>query len=536
MATKNLKKVLTSGSHLINVSNNRTLQHEYELIVTINGIRYRVVRDEISSRPHILIEDIPTHFKTGFPSVVKLTNFRGDEMLCLICFYHIPSPSDVFSCLRFPPIHFSIYAFKHEDFIDVRFALNSDENSPNFALGCFNVYSFIQEFRRATLLKYHIPVLWKMLIDALCKIGYFDIYDYHDFQTTVFVLFQRMIIFPENFRDLRELFYSFVQRLLAMNSWFLIVDKFIQPVRRPSQGLIRLFSDLKNPPIVNFINPVSGVVGLTKSEGVGIDFRFIFALVSLRTTEVSVVDSSNESECCLNASKELDDIAGLFASDDNDYDCPPLRRTPASINTSAITQGFSRFGPLELIIFKIGNSINVFIKRSDGTFDNFNFYFFILSKMFAVGDEFDQFKNHLTYFSYILIKDLVKGLLECGFLPIFDGTATTEQIRVFLIKSDFGCVLQGLRHEIEGFSERLHKQCLIKYNEEVKKGEVENPTPVKVLLEAHLDSIRENDFIRDFKRIFEFLLEKLGNRDDLTPEIQEILHFLGQLVEFLNPV
>ena len=76
----------------------------------------------------------------------------------------------------------------------------------------------------------------------------------------------------------------------------------------------------------------------------------------------------------------------------------------------------------------------------------------------------------------------------------------------------------------------------MKYKEEVEKGKVEKPTPVEELFKAHLDSILENDFIMNFKRIFEFLLEKLGNRDDLTPEIQEILHFLEQLVKFLNPV
>jgi flagellin-specific chaperone FliS len=148
--------------------------------------------------------------------------------------------------------------------------------------------------------------------------------------------------------------------------------------------------------------------------------------------------------------------------------------------------------------------------------------------------------EHFTHLSRISVEDLVEGFVKDGFLPIFDGSATIEEIHYFLFNSDFGCVLQGLRQEFKEFPERLRNECLMKYKEEVEKGKVENLTPVEDLLKerlkAHLDSILENDFIMNFKRIFEFLLEKLGNRDDLTPEIREILHFLKQLVEFLNPV
>jgi hypothetical protein len=138
--------------------------------------------------------------------------------------------------------------------------------------------------------------------------------------------------------------------------------------------------------------------------------------------------------------------------------------------------------------------------------------------------------------SRISVEDLVEGLIHCGFNLIFDESATIEEIHYFLFNSDFGCVLQGLRHEIEGFPERLSAECLLQYQEEVKKQEVETPTPVEDLVHAYLDSIRENDVIMDFNKIIVFLLEILGNRDDLTPEIQEILRFLEQLVEFLKPV
>lgn len=517
-----------------------TLTKTYdEVIFVIDGKIYQILSEEKSK--YLCGKDIHRLFQIGDLSTVVLRTISGDMKHYFISFHDIPAipPSYVLSCQSHSQIfHFSVYCFKNEKFIEFRSAVRSDENPMNFALGYFNVNLFIKEFQRNFSQERRIPVLWKSLVLALIKFGYFNICDYFNFHKTVFVLFQRMLSFlrhcPPN--TILELFYSFFKKILMNRAWFFIVKESIQPIIGfPSRELIGLFLDHTNPPTVNFIDHKLGVVGLTKQEGDGFYVRSIFVLVRLQSTNARVV-CSNELECCFDASQESANaniLSMLFPSYDN---CPPLRRTPASINTSAITQGFSRFGPLELIIFKIGNSINVFIKRSDGTFDNFNFYFFILSKMFAVGDELDQLTNHFTHRFCITVENLVKGLLEDGFLPIFDKTATTEQIIDFLFKSDFGCVLQGLRHEIEGFLERLHKQCLIKYDKEVKKGEVENPTPVEDLLEAHLNSIRENDFIMDFKRIFEFLLEKLGNRDDLTPEIREILHFLGQLVEFLNSV
>ena len=190
-----------------------------------------------------------------------------------------------------------------------------------------------------------------------------------------------------------------------------------------------------------------------------------------------------------------------------------------------------------MIVFKTGKSIDVFSQREDNTImKRFNIYLFILSKIIAGGDELNQLTEHFTHLSRISVEDLVEGFVKDGFLPIFDGSATIKQIRAFLFNSDFGCVLQGLRHEIEGFPEQLRKKCLMKYENEVRKQEIENPTPVEDLIEAHLNSIRENDFIMDFKRIFEFLLEQLKKIRDLTPEIREILHFLGQLVDFLKPV
>ena len=525
-------------SQLTDVLTHITSQNAHVLFVVIDGIQFRVVCGENSS--YLLIGDIRTHFTTDVLSVVKLTTFQGDKKFCLIRFHNIPQilPSNEFCPSCFPPMTFSVCEFKKGQCINVRLATKSNKDSPNFAVGCFDVRLFFQEFRLASLCEYRISVLWKMLIEALCNIGYFKIYNYHDFQTSVLVCFQRMFVFPQHRNTIRELFYSFVWKLLKMNSWFLIVEQSIQHFRRIPDKLIVLFSDLENPPTVNFIDHKLGVVGLTKQEGDVFYIRYIFALVFFQSTGVCVV-CSNELECCFDASQESDNILSTLFPSYEDF--PILRRTPASVNTSAISEGFFRFGPLSLIVFKTGKSIDVFSQREDNTImKRFNIYLFFLSKIIAGGDELNQLTEHFTHLSRISVEDLVEGFVKDGFLPIFDGSATIEEIHYFLFNSDFGCVLQGLRQEFKEFPERLRNECLMKYKEEVEKGKVENLTPVEDLLKerlkAHLDSILENDFIMNFKRIFEFLLEKLGNRDDLTPEIQEILHFLEQLVKFLNPV
>ena len=501
------------NSQLCRISNHTTPSNGHYPFVVINGNRYYVYSNNEDNHFRVLLANIRKIFTNGVHCVVKLMTDSGHEIPCFICFHDIPEiipPCNV-SFPNFPQMNFSICVFDNTKFMDVRFATSKSTTSGTFALGCFNVRLFIQEIRNAFMHERRIPILWKMLVDALRKIGYFDIYDYQDFQTTVFVLFQRMFIFPGNYRfSMREMFYTFVQRILANNSWFLIVGEFIQHMRHPSRDLINLFSDRQYPPIMNFIDCDLGVVGLTNQIGVGSDFRFVFNIVSLSTTRVCEVGSPNQSESCFEAIQQPDAIlSGLFppSGDDNNSDdfdnCFPLRRTPGRLDTSFIGEGFKRIGSLMLVVFKIGTTPYVFIERADGTFEPFNMYFYILSNMFVINDdEFKKLENLFTIFYFVYVHHLIKGLLECGFQPIFDGDATIEQIQAFLLESDFGQVLQELRKEF------AFPRCP--------------------------DSIRENRFIMDFNVIFRFLLENMRNRDDLTDEIQEILHFLGQLVEFLT--
>ena len=483
-----LKNFLETDSPLICVST-PTIDLQTYVIVIIDGKQYHIVCGVSSG--YLLVEDILRQFRIGVPFVVELRTKSGDTINSLFTLHDIPAIP--------PQITFSVYRFEKGKFMDVRFAQKSDRNSPNFALGGFDVYSFIQEFRRESSHEHRIPVLWKMLIDALRNIGYFDIQNHNDFQTTVFLLFQRMLSFQQHSPNLRELFYSFVQRILAKNAWFRIVDQSIQSIRPPSRELIELFYDAENPPIVNFIERDSNIVGLTK-HGAGMGYlECSYALVSLSTTEVRIVHDDSYAQEFVDHGRESNSVLShLFPYYDSE--CPHLRRQ-YRVNTSEISQGFSNIGPLQLVLFKTGNSIDGFIKR-DGEWFEFPPELLILSKIFEVGNEFNQFTEYFLH-SYVRTPtDFVEELVKCEFFPIFNGTATREQIRAFLFESDFGQVLQQLRQEF-AFPRRL-------------------------------DSIRENRFIMDFNVIFRFLLENMRNRDDLTPEIIEILRFLELMVEFLT--
>jgi hypothetical protein len=510
----------SSSQLTIEIDGKITQPPSSQLTIEIDGKIYPIIAYENSGfdERSIWIEMIPHLFEKEVPCVVSIRGYG----IGLICFHEIPVISE--SQLHFPQytpeITFSVCVFEKQ-FMDVRFARKIHKDSPNFALGCFNVRLFIQEFRLSSLHEHRIPVLWKLFVNALRTIGYFDIYDYQDFQTTVLVSFQRMFIFQRHYRfSMREMFYTFVQRILANNSWFLIVGEFIQHIRRPSRDLIELFSDVRYSPILNFIDCEVGYIGVSQYVRVGINSKLVFSLVSLSTNEISVVGFDNNEYYFEVRPESSEILSRLFPSNDEDDniedDYPLLRRRPASVDTSTISQGFTTFGNNRLIVFKLGNSMNVFIQRADGTFGPFNIYLFILSKMFAVGNELHQVSNQYSDFPYVSCQNLVEGLLECSFQPIFDGTATIEQIHAFLFESDFGCVLQVLYQEFQGFRERLRLNC-----------------PDESQYNSHLDSIRENRFIRDFKSVFEFILEQLQERPDFE-EIKEILRFLGQLVEFLT--
>ena len=426
------------------------------------------------------------------------------------------------------------------------FAQPVDNTKPLiFGLGrFFNYTTLLTTLRRSNNSSFQN--LWKEFIDSLRAIGYFDIFDINDFQSIVFENFSRILSFDIKPYVLINLFFNFFEKLLSNNCWFMIVENNIIPIRgRPSCELIQIFSKPSVPPIVTFFDKERDCVGVITPD-------MKCGLVSLSTTNVNLIgllsyhDEMNKYRVPPSCFRSILDT--IFpTSDDDDDDESLLKRIPAFIKIE-YTNGFSTKSNLNLVIFKIETFFNVFIKRPDGTFECFSPYFLILMHMFSLNNTLNDLTNQFTHISFVGYVSLVEALVhDCGFAKIFDGSATIEDIIDFMFKSDFGFILQGLCQEFVRFPIIL-RQHYLEYEEKRRNSDSsfdsystssrEKQSEEKKLLiedycKSHCDSIRENRFIMDFKRIFEFLLEKLGTRDDLTPEIREILHFLEQLVEFL---
>ena len=509
-----LKKGSKKGSKLICKSNHQS-SISCNLTVVIDGQLYLVVHETATSVYDLSTGTICEFFQNGYPYQVRFSlNYGYESIRGFICFNNIPQSSPFSRCFsqQRPQMDFTVHLFE-KNYIDIRFAKQSDRHAPCFALGCFKYHDLIEQFRRMVNFsrEYRIPVLWKIFVYSLRKIGYFDIFDINHFQSIVLLGFLRMFS-CENDYNVRNRFLSFIQQLLLNNCWFMIIGDKYRAIRgRPSRRLIELFSDSRCSPIVNFVDYEFDCVGVITPE-------FRCALVSLSTTEV-VESGSLCYENETNKHRDYPDSIGqisdaLFPCADDDFDddnLPLLRRRPAMVYMSDVPKGVLRIcgGSSILFVFKMENNINVFIQRPDGTFECLCPYFFIMLNMFAVDDRLNQLKNQFTNVSSIGPHVLVEALVcDCGFESIFDGSATTEQIREFLFESDFGVVLQLLIRDFDSFQERLLENC----------------------------SIQENPFVCDLKRVFEFILGQFGKRKDLGQEIGQILSSLDRLVKFLTLV
>jgi hypothetical protein len=533
MAKDLLKLLQQHTSQLVEVSEHITDNTDNRLIIVIKGIKYTVVRQTLTSKQNITIGMIPNLFQSGVPVCVELRSESWNKKICLICFEHIPEiPRQFFHSYQhfsIPQLNFSVCVFK-EDFISMFQAKNSNDCSHQYiALGHFNVMSFIEQFKWVSSNEWRFQVLWGMLVHSLFKIGYFNFFDYNHFMSIVFNLFQRMFNFNEKRRPvhpgvLKELFFSFIQRLLMKNSWFLICGELI--LTGCSSDLINLFSDQQNPPIVNFIDRDSGFVGVSKTSGFGEEFELNFLLVSLETTKVIRVGVENRTWYPDNGSQDDENI--------DDFDDGPLERTVSYSNPIHIMQGITLFGNQRLIIFKLGSSITVFIQRKDETFEYFNIYLIILLHALDIDEILDEWTFQFTHFPYVGSSNLTKGLEQCGVLPILGGPATLEEIYHFFYVSDFGVVLKVLRQNLPEFQERLHAHYSMKYQEE--KNSEQKKGLIQYRCNSRLrSSIQANRFIKDLVCFLTPVLEQLQERRDLTPEIIEILQFLKELFDFFRP-
>lgn len=399
--------------------------------------------------------------------------------------------------------------------------------------------------------EYRIPVIWKMFIRFLREIGYFDIFNINHFQSFVLTMFLRMISCVNKKSVRRNLLLSFIKKFLSDNCWFMIIGgKYRAILGRPSKRLIELFSHPLFTPIVNFVNYEFDCVGLIKTPDLECK------LVSISTTQVSDVgpltyeEEEEEPSCVID--HILDELRGHGVELD---DFPELlRRRPAGVDMRFIPHGVLRVcgGRFILFVFKTGNYLNFFIQRPDGRFECFCPYFFIMLHMFSDNDRLmnqlkNQFENFSSIEAYILVKALVR---DCGFEPIFDRTATRNQVHWFLFESEFGRLFQLLICDFVSFPERLLEHCSKEDENEYRQygsrllssslsgrkdvEEREKKRRIKEKCCSHIVCLQENQYVSHLRLIFEMILERLQGRLDLGQEIQETLSSLNQLVKFLT--
>jgi len=536
---KHLNFLLKNGSNLIRVSNHTTPQNGH-VMVSINGINFVLVHQTAMQDNDVSVQTVSEFFVNGRVYLVKFFSRECGFNYGMILFNNIPP--QVSRSQQNLVMDFSVCVF-NTSLIQILPAKKTNDDSPSFAIGRFDFLNFIQQFiwMINTSKEYRIPVLWKMIVHSLWKIGYFDIFDINHFRSNVLLIFQRMFNGVSHKNVLPNLFLSFVWKLLSKNCWFMIVGDNYCPIRgSPSDGFIELFSNQERPPIVNFFDNKSQCVGLIKDE--------MCFLVSLETNEATNLGPLNyrrqqgPNDC-------FPCMLKIIFGDSEDDDSQLLVRRPAYVDTPCVQSGCLECceGRLPLFVFKIGNSMKFFIKRADGTYECFSSWLFLLLNMFSLDETLMQLSKQLALFSYCTEPvDLVEVLVRnCGFQSIFDGRATTEQISKFLFESDFGVILGQLRREFPEFSERLFKHYLeadLKENEDVEepssfdgREEVDlQGNRIREKCSLHIEFLCENQYLYHLKLIFEFILERLREREDLGPEIREMLGFLDRLVKFLS--
>ena len=497
-----------NGSNLINSSNHKTPESG-QLTVQIDGNTFYVVRriNYFSSISELSIASIIAILKNGQFYCVRFGSIQK-QISGFICFHDILEELMPLERHYSPikQINFSISWFNPE-FFCVCFATPQETKTPNFGIGCLKSKVILEMFRKMNEFVCDIPKLWVMFIQFLHSIGYFNIFNYNDFRSFSFVLFQNLFqVEKYNNKKYRQLFYSFIECLLINNCQFLIHGQSIQHVRgRISKDLIKLFSE-DNPPIVNFIDEEGKRVGITfinspihKSNCVA---------VSLLTTEVHQVGPLYGFEP-INFPIQNKIMDELDKYDDDDDDEPqPLKRSSANKkDTSLVKNGRFVLHGFDFVIFKTTISgyevIQCFIKCGDGTFELFPCDFLTFLFMFNPDKRFFQLVEHFNGSIY----GLVYVLIQCGLDKIFNRTATPDELHHFLIESQFGVLLQILRCEYE-----THKSAICA---------------------GSRDSIREIKYFKSFTRVLQMICNLLREKknSELSPEIYELLEFMEVLIQ-----
>jgi len=531
----------------------RASQHESHiwsnLTVVIDNQSYLVVyKTKIYVYQDLTLKTLCRVFKNGLFFQVHFVKNNGEEIVGFIRFYNIPliSPLSRGCCIEeIEPTKFDYYFLNPQSFFYIEYAKLSDQHSPIFALGCFKYRDFIKEFTKKVNLspiEYQIHVLWEMLVKALHKIEYFHIFDINHFQSIVLRMFLRMFNQSTNsfiYGVSINLFLTFIEKLLSNSSFFMIFgDKYraIQG-KRPPIELINLFSDPDcPPPLVNFVSPE--LVGFIMKP----DICILLSLKTLKVCEITLLHYYDHGRkippdvrCISNK---------LFGTPQMKEEC-----YGRDFDISCIPRGvlIDDGKMIELVVFKMGSFLNVFVKGSDGSFKWFCPHFFLMFHLFKVGGITEQLTNYFDNFLTIELNDFILALCDCGFRTIFysSAIASIQEIKYF-IDSDFGVLLRQIIHDLNEFPERLYDHYSLKDKNDggcfsslsgrtVDVIDPKKESRIRENCQSHIEFLQKNKYIQQLRLIFETILEKLKGRPNLEPEVQEFISSLEQVFNFLTP-
>ena len=523
---KSINQNLETGFQLIPKTNHTTPENG-PLIITINGEIYEVIFDVdcFSSTSHLTPRLIQNLFNNGKMYRVRcreqlrfnIKSSQLKQLLCFICFDNIPQQLGPIE-----PIQFSILHFPSEYFC-ILSARQYDSSTPNFGFGCLKVKEVIDMFKKIIQSKVESKVkktimnfrqLWLEFFYFLVRIGYFKIFNYNDFHSFSFIFFSNMMSKWKHIRkEIRlNMFYSFIEYLMIGNRFFIIHGQNIRPVKgRLSSNnvneIIKLFIG-KLPPIINLIDDKSGYAILTQvNEPIHMSKCYIIHLETMNVISVlPLFDLEPRLEIENIIMKTFPPPSSMTDSDDDE---PPflLQRRPADgINLNLIQNKCEEHDEHRFIVVKsyIGNHpfIRCILQKRDGTFEIFDSVFSTILHIFKQGNIFCQFQD---YFDGNM-EAFIKAIAECGFVPIFNKTATRGELDYFLMESKFGFLIKILRSEYE-----THKSDLC---------------------DGSRKSIQETTHFKSFKRVLEMILRLVRemNISELSPEIHKLLEFLDVLI------
>ena len=180
-------------STLTHSSNHKTPESG-QLTVQIDGNTFYVVRriNYFSSISELSIASIIAILKNGQVYCVRFGSIQK-QISGFICFHDILEELTPLERHYSPikQINFSISWF-NPVFFCVCFATPQETKTPNFGIGCLKSKVILEMFRKMNEFVHDIPKLWVMFIQFLHSIGYFDIFNYNDFRSFSFVLFQNL--------------------------------------------------------------------------------------------------------------------------------------------------------------------------------------------------------------------------------------------------------------------------------------------------------------------------------------------------------